>query len=162
QFTSPGQDNVSASFAGSTNFAAANNTGAPMILGVPNTDHNTRYVYWVYNDLLGRSPDPAGAAYWPALLNSGTPRSPVARALVNSTEYRNEVISGMYADFLNRPTDTAGLNYWVTQVAFGMTFEKFECNLIGSNEYYQSGAKGGSKPAQFVTSMYEDILGRAP
>ena len=38
---------------------------------MPNTDHNTRYVYWVYNDLLGRSPDTAGVNYWASLLNSG-------------------------------------------------------------------------------------------
>jgi hypothetical protein len=43
-----------------------------------------------------------------------------------------------------------------------MTFESFECLLVGSDEYYIGGANGGGQPATFVTSMYEDILGRAP
>ena len=57
QFPSPGSDNVFATYAGNANFAASNNTAAPLQVGVPNTDHFTRYVYWVYNDLLGRTPD---------------------------------------------------------------------------------------------------------
>ena len=88
---------------------------------MPNTDHNTRYVYWVYNDLLGRSPDTAGVNYWASLLNSGVPRPTVAWALVNSNEYRGDVLGGMYQQFLGRSIDATGLAYWTNQVAGGMT-----------------------------------------
>jgi hypothetical protein len=160
QFPSPGSDNVFATYAGNANFAASNNTAAPLQVGVPNTDHNTRYVYWVYNDLLGRSPDTAGVNYWASLLNSGVPRPTVAWALVNSNEYRGDVLGSMYQQFLGRSIDATGLAYWTNQVAGGMTFEQFQSLLIGSNEYFLSGAKGKGNNSDFVKSMYQDILGR--
>ena len=78
---------------------------------------NSAYVQTVFRNLLGRTVDAGGLAYWTGVLDSGVPRSTVSWALVNSTEYRSNVISGMYRTFLNRNTDTAGLNYWVGQVA---------------------------------------------
>ena len=66
----------------------------------------------------------------------------------------------MYEKFLNRIPDAAGLNYWVGQVAGGMTFEWFQSFLIGSDEYYGSGAKGKGDNTDFVKSMYHDVLGR--
>ena len=119
QFPSAGQDNVSATYAGDANFQATNNTAAPLQVGVPNSDHFTRYIYWVYNDLLGRTPEAGGAAFWLGQLNAGVPRPAVATALVFSNEYRADVISDMYQQFLNRSTDAGGLNFWVNQVAVG-------------------------------------------
>jgi hypothetical protein len=161
QFPAAGQDNVSASYAGNANFAAINNSTSPLQVGVPNADHNTRYIYWVYNDLLGRGPDTAGLNFWVGQLNGGVPRPAVATSLVYSNEYRGDVIAGMYQDFLNRGTDSGGLNYWVGRVAAGLTFEQFETMLIGSPEYYNMANKGKGNNTDFVKSMYEDVLGRS-
>ena len=122
---------------------------------------NSAYVQTVFRNLLGRTVDPGGLAYWTGVLDSGVPRSTVSWALVNSTEYRANVISGMYRTFLNRNTDTAGLNYWVGQVANGMTFEQFQSLLLGSDEYFGLAAKGKGNNTDFVKSMYKDLLGRA-
>ena len=150
---------MSASYPGNANFSAVNNTATPLAVGVPNTDHNTRYVFWAYNDLLGRPPDAGGASYWAGLLNSGVPRSTVSWALVNSAEYRGAVLGSYYRKFLGRSIDPTGLNYWVGQVGAGLSFEQFQSLLIGSTEYFQNGAKGQSNNAKFVQSMYQDLLG---
>ena len=116
------------------------------------------YVQRVYQDLLGRAPDPAGLGYWSALLSSGTPRPAVAWALVTSDEYRGDVIGAMYRQFLGRATDAGGLDYWVGRVDSGMTFEQFQSLLLGSDEYFDAAVEGCGRPDAL---RGRDVPGRA-
>ncbi len=120
----------------------------------------TSYVQRVYQDLLGRAPEPGGLSYWSTALSAGAPRSGVAAALVASDEYRGDVIAGMYRQFLGRAPDGGGLAYWVGRVDAGMTFEQFQCMLLGSDEYYTRPVKGAGDPTHFVDAMYPDVLSR--
>ncbi len=48
---------------------------------------NTAFVNLVYQNVLGRSPDPGGLAHWVAVLNSGTGRGAVMQEFSDSAEF---------------------------------------------------------------------------
>jgi hypothetical protein len=58
------------------------------------SDPNGQYVVAVYQDVLGRAPDPGGLQYWTDQLDSGTQISSVAQSIAHSAEY--------YANFVIR------------------------------------------------------------
>jgi Domain of unknown function (DUF4214) len=64
-------------------------------LATTTTTRTERYVQQVYSDLLGRSPDPGGAAYWAQLIDSGVARTSVAFAIVSGLEFEADMTEGM-------------------------------------------------------------------
>jgi hypothetical protein len=94
------------------------------------------YITAVYHDLLGRAPDPGGAAYWHNVLAAGTNRQAVANGLVFSREALLKVVTDLYQHYLQRGTDPGGLNYWTDQLQAGMTDEHLVILLTGSDEYF--------------------------
>ena len=89
--------------------------------------NNADFVTLVYQNVLGRAPDPAGFAYWTGLLNSGTyTRGQVMLGFSESPEYRtssfNKVyVTQMYVGMLRRSPDQAGFDYWVHQMELGQS-----------------------------------------
>ena len=153
-----GLDDVSATYLGDFNGLPSTSSAVQQFV-----DFNAqldRYVNQVYIDLLGRLPDGAGRTYWTGLLSSGTPRACDIVGSGDQHEYRSDVITSMYELFLERDTDIGGLAYWVSQIAHGMTFEQFQCLLMGSDEYFQMASKGHGDDDTFVEAMYHDVLGR--
>jgi hypothetical protein len=58
---------------------------------------NQRYVFQLYQDLLGRAPDSAGAAYWTGLLDQGlATRTQVALLIENTPEYQSRLVENLY------------------------------------------------------------------
>ena len=161
QFPSPGSDNVFVTYPGNANFAASSNTTSPLQVGVPNTDHNTRYVYWVYNDLLGRSPDTGRRQLLgrPAEQRRPAPdggvgareqhRVPRRRARRHVPEVPRPLDRPDRPGLLDRPGG-----------ARGMSFEQFQSLPHRLHRVLPDGAKGKGNNATFVQSMYQDILGR--
>ncbi|MBI2708307.1 MAG: DUF4214 domain-containing protein [Actinobacteria bacterium] len=93
---------------------------------------------WVdaaYQEVLGRSADPAGRSYWVARIASGTTRTEVARALLGSGEGRRRIVRGRYLALLRRPADDAGLAYWSDRLGSGGTVEQVLAGLVASAEY---------------------------
>jgi len=56
----------------------------------------------MYQDLLGRNPDPGGLAHWLTALNNGSSTFAVAAGIVISTEREIGLIRGDYALYLGR------------------------------------------------------------
>jgi hypothetical protein len=89
--------------------------------------NNADFVTLVYQNVLGRAPDPAGFAYWTGLLNSGTyTRGQVMLGFSESPEYRassfNKVyVTQMYVGMLRRSPDQGGFDYWVHQMELGQS-----------------------------------------
>jgi hypothetical protein len=72
-----------------------------------------RYVDSLYEGILGRTPDDAGAREWTALLDGGrTDRAGVARAFHASLESRRSRVRDTYLDVLGREPDAGGLEHW--------------------------------------------------
>lgn len=75
------------------------------------------FVARLYQAVLGREPDPAGAAYWSGALTRGSSRAGVAAALLTSREAVARRVDGAYRALLRRPPDPAGAAFWVPRVA---------------------------------------------
>jgi len=116
------------------------------------------YVTKVYNDLLGRGPDPVGLAGWTRALASGTPYGQVANGITYSDEYRARLIAGSYATYLGRGPDPSGAAGWLSAMRSGVTIQQMEAGFVGSAEYY---AKAGGTDAAWVAQLYQHVLGRA-
>jgi hypothetical protein len=119
---------------------------------------NQKYVTQVYQDLLGRTPDSQGLAYWVTGLDHGMSRAALATALTHSPEYyAANVVTPAYQQFLNRQPDNAGLAFWVQQLQNGLPDAQLEAFLIGSPEFY---AQSGGTNKLWVDAMYGQLLGR--
>ncbi len=115
------------------------------------------HVVRLYDDLLGRVPDPAGLQYWTNLLTGGTTRGELARAIMASGEYRQTRISAIYQQYLGRAAEGSALIYCATFLANGGTELDFKAAILTSAEY------GGqiATDTLFIQALYQDILGRA-
>ena len=78
---------------------------AAQALAVAVPSPNTLWVNRVYQDLLGRAPDPAGLKTFVTELDKGTPRQQVATQVVSSAEYRSRVVKDLYSRSLHRAPD---------------------------------------------------------
>ena len=94
------------------------------------------FIVAMYEDILGREPDPAGVRYDEALLAFGVPRGPIAGGLFYSTEHLGGVIDALYEGILGRGIDPSGQAYWTGQVQAGMPIQVLIALLIGSDELW--------------------------
>jgi len=120
---------------------------------------NGAFVCALYEDLLGRAPDPSGLASWQGALSSGASRSQVALAITSSQEYRSDLITGYYEKFLHRAPDPSGLATWLSAFGSGASDQLVIASILATPEFW---ADSGSTPSGFVTGLYENLLGRAP
>jgi len=120
---------------------------------------NQLFVAQIYQQLLGRSPDAAGLAYWSTLLDQGTSRQAVVLGIEQSQEYLTDEVEGIYEKMLHRQADAAGLNSFVTLLADGGTGEQVEEAVAGSAEYFQT--RGGGQIIGFLNALYKDALNRS-
>ncbi|HUY87445.1 MAG TPA: SdrD B-like domain-containing protein [Pirellulales bacterium] len=104
---------------------------------VTELDHNADWIAGVYQTLLHRAADSAGASYWLAQLGGGLSREQVALAIADSRELQVATIDQDYVHYLNRPADPAGVDYWLQQFAHGKQDEDLIAGIAGSAEYYQ-------------------------
>jgi PKD repeat protein len=124
------------------------------------TDPNQVYVGQLYKDLLNRSADAAGLAFFTGELDNGTAtRQHVVQAILSSGEYHTDVVQALYTELLHRSADPAGLSALTTLFAQGGTDEQVAATLAGSGEYFTN--RGGGTNDGFLTALYQDALGRA-
>jgi hypothetical protein len=93
-------------------------TASPEFAATYGSLNNTQFVTLLYNNVLGRAPDPAGLSGWVGLLNSGYTRGQVLLGFSDSVEYQasmaNEVfVTMMYAGMLRRTPEPTGFSGWV-------------------------------------------------
>jgi hypothetical protein len=149
-----------------TNASPTDTFAAPLTLTQLAPGTNASYIHAVYQAMLGHDVDQPSLNFWLSALDSGTPRSVLARALATSPDYRTAVISGtngagaqnFYMQYLGRPSDAAGVAFWVDQMAHGVTFEQVRLNFIGSPEYF---THHNSSPSDTIDALYLDTLGRS-
>jgi Domain of unknown function (DUF4214) len=103
--------------------------------------NNTQYVTLLYNNVLGRAPDPAGLNAWVAALNGGTTRGQVLLGFSESAEHistsSNKVfVTMMYIGMLRRSPDTAGFNNWLNALNGGASRLTLIQGFINALEYH--------------------------
>lgn len=149
---------VSDGFGGTEAGSVTVTVGDPNLPGcTPADSKNARYVCRVYLDLLGRSADPGGKAYWLKRLDRNESRLTIIRQYQTTPEYRRTVVDDVFRAFLNRPSDAAGRTYWAEQIRKGANPDKIRSQVISSSEYY---TKAGSSAASFVAAAHQQVLRR--
>lgn len=96
----------------------------------------------LYQAVLGRDADKAGADYWVNVLNTkATSDVGIANAFLNSTELNvngplsnEQFINALYANALDRAADEAGKAYWLNDLANGQERANIAINIVGSAE----------------------------
>jgi hypothetical protein len=89
----------------------------------------------LYQDALGRTPDPTGQAVFGSALAAGASRTDVAAAVFGSVEYRQDLVQGWYHTFLHRSADPTGLAAFTGALAGGQTDAAILALILGSDEY---------------------------
>ena len=123
-------DTISNQFAGSAEF----------IQTYGNLD-NTAFVTLVYNNVLGRAPDPGGLANWVNALNNGMTRGTMMLGFSESQEYKNRsgnwvYVTMMYVGMLRRAPEQAGFDNWVNYLIAGNSGLHLINGFIGAPEYH--------------------------
>jgi hypothetical protein len=102
---------------------------------------NEVFVDLVYQNILGRVPDPGGYAFWVGELNSGRrTRGQVMIGFSESAEYEgltsNEVyVTMMYVGMLRRSPEVEGFNSWVDYLDSGNSGLALIDGFLNSQEY---------------------------
>jgi len=134
-----------------------------------------------YNNVLDRDPEPGGAEWWSAEIESLIllgidPREgfqALAKLFFNSEEYglqnKDDVqfVTDLYQTFLNRAPDAPGLAFWVDYLAQGLTRNMLITQFANSEEFklYLEGIFGivTTRPEKnLVNDLYRGFLGRFP
>ena len=98
---------------------------------------NEAYLVKVYNDVLGRDPDPSGKAYWLKKLNGGADRGSVALQFINGSEFRRYLLDEQFLRFLDRRATTAEQTTWSNVLKASATGEQqLIAFLAASTSYY--------------------------
>lgn len=130
---------------------------------------NGAFVNQLYENVLGRAADTAGAQYWNGVMQSGGSRGAVVLGLAESQENKADTISTagdannaeayrLYQAALGRAPDASGLSYWSATLSNGTTSTQVAQDFINSTEFNQNGAMSAS---DFVNTLYQNVLHRA-
>ena len=143
------------------------------------TLNNTQFVTLLYNNVLHRSPDPAGLVGWAGMLNAGQSKESVVDGFSESAEYKGNTSAAasayasnvvyaatfgqvyrLYGATLNRQPDGPGLQSWVNNLVAGQTLAGITSGFVNSAEFQKT--YGALDNTQFVFLLYNNVLHRGP
>lgn len=161
--------------------------GSPEFIGRYGNLSNTQFVDRLYQNVLGRTPDAGGRAYWINQLTGGVTRGQVMVAFSESPEfvaftgtpgpngpaptplappsqlspaqYVPEVYR-LYLGYFGRTPDDAGLDYWTNVRADGYSLITVSDQFALSAEF--QARYGAASDAGFVDLIYANVLQRVP
>jgi SpoIID/LytB domain protein len=112
----------------------------------------------LYQDVLGRGPDPQGLANWTNIvLVTGNPRL-IADGIVNSPERLAALVAAEYTPGVHRSPEPDGIAHWVAYLQAGATVSDLQIGVYASPESLN--VLGGGDVTTWVAAMYSAILGR--
>jgi glucose/arabinose dehydrogenase len=115
---------------------AAALAGSPEYYQVRGGGTNDGFVSALYQDALGRTPDPSGRAFFDQQLANNVSTAAVTTDLLVSAEYDADVVEQDYALFLHRAADAFGLSTFTTMLQQGTRDEIVSALILASDEYY--------------------------
>jgi Domain of unknown function (DUF4214) len=102
---------------------------------------NGGFVTLMYQNVLGRAPDPQGLAFWTNELNTGLQtRTTLMYSFIISAEFDNNIRNPAYAlllylGFLARDPDPGGYDYWLGVLRQGIPVPTVIASFVYSPEY---------------------------
>lgn len=112
----------------------------------------------LYQDVLGRGPDPDGLAHWTDMVMLTGDAKQVADGIVNSRERLTALVAAEYAPALHRGPEPDGLMHWIQYMEAGATVSDLQVGVYASPESLN--VLGGGDVRTWVAGMYAAILGR--
>jgi hypothetical protein len=109
----------------------------------------TYFVYRLYKNCLGRTPDGAGLENWCKQIKSGKTGSNLVEGFVFSDEYQNrktsnkEFISMLYNTILGRSASTSEITSWTNKLNKGKSRQYAANGFLFSNEFKGQCQKAG-------------------
>ena len=120
------------------------------------------WVQGMYHDLLGRAPSDAEVNGWVNALNNGVSPSAVAFGFAASAEREGQRVQSNYKTYLGRFASPEEASGWVNAFTAGqITNEDMQAGFMASVGYYNDPLKGRGTNADWVASIYQDVLHRA-
>jgi hypothetical protein len=120
---------------------ASINDVAQLILG--SDEYNGRvggsafaFVNSLYQNILGRTADPAGLAAWLGGLAEGQSRTQVAAGFLSSAEHIQQEVDQLYGQFLNRQPGSSEAAAWESALANGLTYDMAAASFGASGEFF--------------------------
>ena len=123
----------------------------------------TYFVYRLYKNCLGRTPDGAGLENWCKQIKSGKTGSNLVEGFVFSDEYQNrktsnkEFISMLYNTILGRSASTSEITSWTNKLNKGKSRQYAANGFLFSNEFKGQCQKAGINVGNKIPAP-EDIL----
>jgi hypothetical protein len=129
----------------------------PNPFGTNNPDRSTAIVHGLYVQILGRTPDATGLAFWTNALTAGAFTSgQVASELFHSAEYAANEIQSLYRSILGRAPNSPEVGFWVAQMTSGLDATGLALAFAKSDEFNNRHGTNES----FIQAVYADLLGR--
>jgi len=97
---------------------------------------NDGFVTALFQDALGRTPQPQELTQFNQAFANGATLAQIAADVFSSPEYVQDEIGGFYQQYLRRSADSAGLSYFVNAREQGASDEQVIAQLVGSTEGY--------------------------
>ncbi|MCL2462338.1 MAG: DUF4214 domain-containing protein [Defluviitaleaceae bacterium] len=144
---------------------------------------DTAFLTDLYNACMGRAPDASGMAYWKGMIAKGWSRKYIVSQFMASAEFKGicasygitagsvavgntelkpgvtAFVTRLYTIFMSRTPDSAGLNFWCGQIVLkGVSPKTAAATFVNSTEFQNRRLTN----AQYVTCLYNGLLGRAP
>lgn len=112
----------------------------------------------LYQDLLGRGPDPTGLTGWTSALMSGVSQAALVESLTRSDEYINLRVRKAYDEVLGRAPDPEGARGWLVAIRNRQaTVDDVQRRFYDSTEYFT--IAGGTQEG-YVQRLYTTMLRR--
>jgi mucin-19 len=121
------------------------------------------YVQLVFQGFLRRAADSGALTTFGSALTAGTEtHGSLVNTLLTSTEFNMFVapVSRLYMAAFRRVPDAGGLDNWVAYVRAGNPLQSAADAFVASQEFQLT--YGSLNDTQYVTLLYENVLGRAP
>ncbi len=116
-----------------------------------------------YRDFLAREGDAGGVTHWAGQVSTGLQsRGSVIEGFFNSPEFQGTIspVARLYFAYFLRLPDYDGITFWINFYRSGNPLESVS-NYFAQSPEFQS-RYGALDNTQFVTLVYNNVLGRAP
>lgn len=100
----------------------------------PDLSPDAAWVTLLYQDLLGRDPEPQGTAAWVNYVQTHGKQG-VVLVFVASDEYRSDAISNMFQTYLGRSLDSVSAPGFLQAMRHGLTQDQLLTIIVSSDEY---------------------------
>lgn len=120
------------------------------------------FVDQTYRDLLGRSPDAGGLAFWANEIRDGLPPANFVEQILLSPEFGGTIapVVRLYDSVFGRLPDEGGLRFWVDERRNGDSLERLTERFIAGAEFDELAEAASTE--EVVTAVYGRSLGRTP